>query len=379
MARTTTRIPAASGRLTSAAVALLLMGLAALPAVADVNRIVLRINDRIATLYDYERLKADRVRAIARRPMAPERRQELLARVGEVTMRDLYDETLVLSRADQLSIQPSEQALRDALESSKANMGIETEEQFRNALAQAQMTVEDLREQMRRNLMLQEVISREVSSRVSVQEEDLRRYYQSHLEEFEMEARLRLREIVVLESEEVSAEARQELADEVRRKILADELSDEEHSRLREEGRTTGWIDLGWVERGDLDAELAGPALELQAGEVSAPIAGRGGLHLLQAVERRDAGVRPFIEVEDEIRARESNRIFQEELAEYSKELEGRSYIVVDPPPEAAGFLADTAGDERPTDSFEDALEELTGQRPGAAAEEPQPEESPDS
>ena len=358
MARTT--------RILASSVLLLAGFAAATPTVAEVNRIVLRINDRIATLYDYERLKQERVTAITRASIAPERRQELLSRVGETTMRDLYDETLVLSRADQLDVQPSEQAIRNEVERSKANMGIETHEQIRAALSQSRMTLEDLRELMKKNLMLQEVISREVSTQVNVQEEDLRRYYQSHLEDFEMAARVRLREIVVLESGEADPEALRELAHSVREQVLGDSLSDESLAELRDGGKTTGWIDLGWVEREDLDAELASVAMELAAGEVSPPIDGRGGFHLLQALERRDAGIRPFREVEEEIRNRESNRVFQQELIKFSKRLEDSSYIVLNPPPEAAGFLTTSAEEDRPTDSFDDAFAELTGSAPPA-------------
>ena len=334
------------------------------PAVAEVNRIVLRINDRIATLYDYERLKEDRIDAITRARMPSERRQELLARVGEATMRDLYDEVLVLSRADQLGVTPSEQSIRDAIDRSKGSMGIDSEEQFRAALLQSSMTLEDLREQMRKSLMLQEVISREVHTQVDLQEEDLRRYYQSHLAEFELPVRLRLREIVVLESNQSTPDSLQELATSLRQRILAGSLSEEDLAASKESGRTTGWIDLGWVEEKDLDADLANAALGLAEGEISAPVAARGGLHLLQAVERLEAGVQSFKDVESKIRGKEGNRLFNEELIRYTKKLEDSSYIVIDPPPDAAGFQAATVRDDLPADGLESVLSELGGGQP---------------
>ncbi len=367
---------------------ILLLALLSAAAFADVNRIVLRVNDRIATLYDYEQLKRERIESIGRAEISPERRQELLANLGESTMRELYEELLVLSRADQLDVRIPEKSIQEALARAKASFGLETEEDFERALAQSGMTREDLREQMTRNLKIREVIGREVHTRIQLEEEDLRRHYQANLEEFRVPEKLELSELVVLEREGSDRAARAALAAELKERIDAGTLSDEELARYREEGAVAGWIALGWVERGDLDPSLEEAAWGLEAGAVSDPVEARGGLHLLRLNERTEAEVRTFEEVRPEIEARLGNRRFREELAKYMSELEGRSYIVFQPPPDAAGFRPDTRG---PADEALPGLEEplpAVAEPPDAAGEaaeadeadeaEPAPAESPE-
>jgi peptidyl-prolyl cis-trans isomerase SurA len=303
----------------------------------EVNRIVLRVNDRIATLYDYELAKQDRLAMLARTEMPEARKQEILATLGEAVMKDLFDEMLILSRADQLDIRVPEEEIDAAVEQTKASFGIETEEQFQSALISNQMTLESLREQIERNLVIRKVFGREVSPRIDLEEEDLRRYYQQHPEEFEVPARRQLREVVVLDSSDLADAERNELARELRSKILEGE-GDETIATHEEQGLTTGWIDLGWVEVGDLDPQLEDALEGLEVGAVSKPTPARGGLHVLQVVEDRKATLKEFQEVRDQIRAREGDRLFQAEMEVYVRELEEKALIESYPPPDAAGF-----------------------------------------
>jgi hypothetical protein len=71
---------------------LILCLLSALQARSEVNRIVLRVNDRIATTYDYQRRRAESIAALQKaQSLTPEQRQEALARVGEGVMSELFD------------------------------------------------------------------------------------------------------------------------------------------------------------------------------------------------------------------------------------------------------------------------------------------------
>ncbi len=345
---------------------------------ADVNRIVLRVNDRIATLYDYEQLKRERIMSIERSEIPPERRQELLASLGEATMRELYEELLVLSRADQLDVKIPEKSIQEALERARASFGIESEEDFERALAQSGMTRDDLREQMTRNLRIREVIGREVHSRIDLEDEDLRRHYQANLEEFRVPEQFELSELVVLDREGSDPAERAALAAELKERVAAGTLTDAELESYRDEGAVAGWIALGWVGRGDLDPSLEEAAWSLEPGAVSEPVEARGGLHLLRVNERKAAEVLTFEEVRPQIEARLGNRRFRDELAKYMSELEGRSYIVFQPPPDAAGFRPDTRAPRDDALSGLDAplppVAETEGPAP-TAAESPAPAE----
>jgi hypothetical protein len=55
-------------------------------------------------------------------------------------------------------------------------------------------------------------------------------------------------------------------------------------------------------------------------------------------VEREEAHERPYEEVRDALRNKERSRRYQDRLADYMSELEGKAFIAGTVPPEAQGF-----------------------------------------
>jgi parvulin-like peptidyl-prolyl isomerase len=330
-----------------------------------INRVVLRVNDRIATLYDYQERRQEMTRDILRREQDAEERQRLLAQAGEVVYANMFQELLLESRADQLGIEIGEAQVDAAIGRLKEGYNIKTAQEFQAALAQSGMTEPQLRAQLRNTLRVQEVRGREVQSRVDVNEEDLRRYYRKNLEQFRQPEQVQLREVVVLDEGGAPAEERARIAAEIRTKVaagtsLADAVKDYAAS-----GAASNVIELGWVSPGDLDKNLETAVWKLPKGALSDPVEARGGLHLAQVIDRRESRVPPFSEVSEAIQTREQDRVFREEVTKYMVELEKKSLVVANPPEEAAGYrrqlaTAEGAGEE---------LEGLAGEAAAAAAE----------
>ena len=311
---------------------------------AQVNEIVLRVNDRIATTYDYESERMERFEAIQQADsLTEERKQELLAALGETVMKDIFEQLLMLSRADQLKIQISPSEIEDAVERTRQNFGIKNQAEFQAALQSSGMTEAKLRARLEKTLLTQKVMGEEVYSRVSLDEEDLRRYYQSHAEDFRVPQRLNLQEVVVLESSGLNDEDLALLAEEIRQQLSTGRDIEEVIAPYREEGVSTGVVDLGWVKVGDLNQDLEEAVWGLETGGVSPAVEARGGLHILVVAEREEARLLDFLEVQDQIRSIEQGRLMQDEMEKYFAELKNNSYVVANPPPEAAGFRASLA------------------------------------
>ena len=304
---------------------------------AQVNRIVLRVNDEIATLYDYERLKREQLAALAQADLPEARKQEIAATLGEQTMRQLFEEMLLTSRAEQIGVFVSDDEVDSAMRSAMQSFGVESIEEFEAGLAQGGMTLAAYREQMRKTMVVRQVMGREIQSRIELVEEDLRRYYRTHSEDFRVPRRIELREIVVLDDANLDEADQRQIGESVATAIR-DGSIDELLAETEAAGRTTGWIELGWVTGGDLDSQLEPVVASLGAGEVSEPTRARGGLHVLQALQVEESKLREFQEVRDQIEAIERDRLFEEESQSYIDELIASSYIESHPPPEAAGF-----------------------------------------
>jgi parvulin-like peptidyl-prolyl isomerase len=321
---------------------LLLLAPLVLPAgarAATLNKVILRVNDQIATLYDYQKRRQELVQDLSRREMDEEERRRLLAQAPEIAFKDMYQDLLLESRAHQLAIEITDAQVDASVAQVRQNFGIKTDQEFKTALAQSGMTEEQLRGQMRDQLRVREVMDKEVRSRIKVDEEDQRRYYRKNLEQFRVPEQFHLREVVILDQGGLpTAEERSRLAAEIRQAVAGGKTLAEATAEQKEKGFTSSEVDLGWVAPGDLDKTLEAAAWKLKTGEVSEPVAGRGGLHLIQAVEHRESRIPPFSEVSSVIQSREQERVYSQEVAKYMTELEQKSLIVSDPPAEAAGF-----------------------------------------
>lgn len=324
-------------------------------AAEPLNRVVLRVNDQIATLEDYREALAERRQRILSSPQLDEGdREDLLDTVPTDVARTLYEELLMLSRAEQLGVEVPDPAVADAIARMREERGLESEEDMQRALASQGMSLEDLRERIRENMIVQQVMAREVRERIEVPEEELRKIYRETRDEFRVPPALELREVVVLADRIEDDQARAEAARSIVREIEAGASFEEVAARTAEEGTTTEIIDLGWVEEGDLDPSLEEAAWALEAGAVSNPIEARGGHHILQVVERRTASVRPFEQVRDELATREREERFPVEYAEYLRDLEERAYLEFDLPPAARDFRGFGAGDDASPPARED-------------------------
>ncbi len=310
-------------------------------AVEELNRVVLRVNDQIATLHDYRSRLEQRVYQIQRAEIEQARRQQLLTDAPRDVMQELLEELLIVSRARQLALEPTEQELAGSVEQAKQSFGIETDEQFREALARSGMTEATFREQMKRNIVTRLIMGREVQPRIEITDEELRSYFRDHSDRFEVPERLRLQGVVVLGSSSLDGQARARLATEIRARVSAGEPFEEVAADTSTQELTTDLIALGWVTAEDLDPSLAAAVEGLEVGGVTEPTAGRGGLHVLEVIDREDARTLPFEEVASDIDAEIRSTRFQDELDAYMDERLEAAYIVSEPPAEAADFLVE--------------------------------------
>ena len=324
-------------------------------AAEDVNRIVLRVNNEIATLYDYEERKAVEVTRILGNPnLDPNQRQEQLDKVGQNVMQNLFSELLLISFADQQSIRVSDAEVDDAVRQVMERQGMQNMAELQQALDTYGMGLDQLRDNLHRDLLWNQVVGREVHSKIDIGEEELRAAYRNQVESFQVAERRMLKEIIVLEAAGVSDEELEQRA--VR---IYDDISQQDDFAAAVEphqasGETTGVLDLGWLQQDELELELGAVAWGLEPGEVSVPVHGRGGLHIFYLVDKEEARVLPFHEVENQLRAKERGVRFEKELRSFLARVESDAYIQENLPGDAVGY-------RRVSDGFDTADDELGG------------------
>jgi foldase protein PrsA len=142
-------------------------------------------------------------------------------------------------------------------------------------------------ERYRDELTVSVLHDRYVFADIEITDEDVRAYYEQHLEEaFTRPSEVRLAHILV----ESEAEA-QDILDRVRAgedfAAIAREVSLDSATAFHS-GR------VGWVRPGQILPEVEGPAFALKVGEFDGPIQSEHGYHVIAVLDRRESVVVPF-------------------------------------------------------------------------------------
>ncbi len=344
----------------------------------ELNRIVLRVNDEILTLYDFEQRKQSELSAILANPnLSPAERQAEVTKVSKDVTQQVFREMLLESFARQNGITVSERDVDDSVRRIQEQQGLASTQELLRALEEAGMSLEQLRANLRQEMLLSSVVRREVSAKIEVTDDELRAYYRNHPEEFQVGEERKLREVILLDESGLGSEELMAAAQKLHAAVSEGAEFEQAVAEFQDQGLATGVIDLDWVKADDLEQDLADAAFSTAAGSYSPPTRAKGGIHVVYIEEVKEGYVRPFAEVQDLISARERNRRFSPELRKFMANLETRSHIVENLPADAVGFRS-LAQDYDPESELREFRAPLGKKNPAEPSEPAADEEETD-
>jgi peptidyl-prolyl cis-trans isomerase D len=142
------------------------------------------------------------------------------------------------------------------------------------------------------------------AAKVPSDEKAQRAWYAEHREELTQPEQVHARHIIVKAEKRTDAEA-QKILEDVRARLAKGEDFGKLAREISEEpaAKTTGG-DLGFFPRGQMAPEFEQAAFGAQAGSLVGPVKSSFGWHLIEVMEKRPAGTRPFEEVKPVIAQR---------------------------------------------------------------------------
>lgn len=197
-------------------------------------------------------------------------------------------------------------------------------EQFRKALEQEGKSYEDMRDKIRRDMIIQRVQQGNVSQRVQITDQEIDNYLASEEgrelaeEEYHIvHALLPLPE----GSSPGQTEDAQQYIESIYKKISSGSSFEELVSASGEYTFNGG--DLGWRKRGSLPSLFGGVAPQLEIGQTAEPIQSPSGFHLIKLVDKRggqtiipQVHTRHILLKPSAIRSSEETHIFAQQLRE---------------------------------------------------------------
>jgi len=113
-------------------------------------------------------------------------------------LKQLIDDDIMLQRAEKDGLLATEEEVNSKVNEVKAPY---TQEQFQQRLKERSLSEDDLKREFRRNITIEKVINKEITSKITVSDADISSYYNAHKAEFNLvEPRYHLAQIVVTAS-----------------------------------------------------------------------------------------------------------------------------------------------------------------------------------
>jgi peptidyl-prolyl cis-trans isomerase SurA len=293
-----------------------------------VEEIIARVNNRIITRSDYEKEQTQLKEEAQQQD--PTHADQVVAEGQKDVLRGLIDRELLLEKGKDLDI-TAESDLVKRLDEMRKQMKLDTMEDLQKAAEAQGVSFEDFKENMRTEIITQQVIQREVGSRINPSKEEEQEFYEAHKSELSHPEQVRLSEILISTEQagddEQKIEAAKAKADDLLKQIKAGAKFEDVAKKESQGPSAAQGGDLGYFERGKLAKQLEDVTFNMKKGDVSDVIRTKQGFVILKVMEHESAGIPPFSEVEGRVQEAVYMQKLQPALREYLKKLREEAYI----------------------------------------------------
>src|SRR2546430_442681 len=159
-----------------------------------VEEIIARVNSQIITRTEYQRSR-EQLKQEAQQQDPANANKTYSEREKDV-LRDLIDQQLLLEKGKDLGITADTELIKK-LDEMRKQMNLESMEDLEKAATAQGVSYEDFKQNLRNQIITQQVIGREVGSHLNITKEEEQKFYDQHKSDMEQPEQIRLSEILV--------------------------------------------------------------------------------------------------------------------------------------------------------------------------------------
>jgi peptidyl-prolyl cis-trans isomerase SurA len=188
-------------------IGLLILCLTQVASAELVDRILAVVNNDIVTLSEFNKTYAKLAMQIRASNYAPEQQRELLTNLNTQVLDTLIKEALTEQQAKTFQIEIDDKEIDHAINDIKERHNY-TEDEFEQILQMQGSSIKEYREHIRKQKLQSQLVGIMVQSKVVITDEDIKAYYDSHLEEYQSKTTYHLRTII---KRQISDQTRDEI------------------------------------------------------------------------------------------------------------------------------------------------------------------------
>jgi peptidyl-prolyl cis-trans isomerase SurA len=303
----------------------LLFGFCTAEAAKTVDRILAKVNDDIITLSELNRTLADARKELSAKFSGARLEQEL-KKAEKKALDYLIEDKLLYQKAVEMEYHTrAEPKVSSYIKEAIKKGNYKDEDDLEQALLKQGGNLREFREEIQRQISIDELKNDFVGSRISLLGPELARYYEEHLNDYTNPEVVGLSEIVITieggrkEAEDQANELYGRLQKGAKFPDLASQYS---------KGRTAPkGGDIGSIMINELNPEITKAIANYKEGEVTKPQLIKTGYVIFHIDSRKAATVRPLSEVLDDVKQKLGNKKFEPEFERFITQLREDAYI----------------------------------------------------
>jgi peptidyl-prolyl cis-trans isomerase SurA len=300
-----------------------------------VEEIIARVNNEIITLSELNKARAsaeEDAKQECEGKCTPEQLRIDVEDRQKNALRELIDQSLLVQRGKDMGVNVEPEVIKK-LDQIRVQNKLDSMEELEKAVSTQGINWEDFKDNIRKGLLTQRVISQEVGSHITIAKEEILKYYNDHKKEYVRPEQIGLREI------EVSTEGKKDTdlpdlkkkAETALKRVKDGEDFGEIAKRFSDSSTAKQGGFLGVYKRGELSKELEDIVFKMKKSDLTDVMDTKQGYLVLQVLEHYDEGEQPLTKVENEIMDKLYTERMEPALRTYLKTLREQSYVVIKP------------------------------------------------
>jgi peptidyl-prolyl cis-trans isomerase C len=295
------------------------------PVPAQLPVVLARVNGETIERAAFER---------ALRNLEANARRKVPASERDAIYRSMLDEMVALKLLEQEATKRGLSVSAAELDAKvkEARQRFDSEQAFTKALASRGMTLVQLKNDAKQQLLVDRLLRAEVEPKVNVTDAEVKEFYDKNPERFKRPESVRASHILIRVDANADAAAKQAArarADELLKQLRAGGDFAALAKQHSQDGSAANGGDLGVFGRGQMVKPFDDAVFALKPGEMSGVVESPFGFHIIKSVERQPASTVPLAEVSDKVGAFLKQNKFQALSVELARALRAKSNVEI--------------------------------------------------
>jgi peptidyl-prolyl cis-trans isomerase SurA len=301
-----------------------------------IEQVLVKVNGDIITKSDLETRQINALRQQTKSEVdlqALQNDAQLRKALAEITPQilvDTIDDLLLMQLGREKGLKLSDDMFNRWLGNLRKEQNLQDDQKFNAALKQEGMTIADLRRNVERQFLINEVQRQEVGSKLQITEAEARQYYQFHQQEFVEPASVTLREILIEApaGEEPASDATSEKAAAARARLSGGEDFAKVASELSAAASKANGGLIGPIVVAELSPALQQMLEKMKPGDITQPIKVSRGYQIIKLETFKPSAAQSFENVRDVVAEKVYNERQRTEVQKFLNRVRSQAIIV---------------------------------------------------